>query len=81
MVSTSPGFHLPVCFDVIILQGKKLLLNLVPALQTAPQPVGVYNMEVFAVLSLSYFFCAYYEVKQNSVPRHIHTTVLSTHWF
>lgn len=63
--SAPSNLHLPVCFDVVILQGKQLFLNLVPALQAAPQPVRVYNMEVFAVLSLSYFFCAYYEVKCN----------------
>lgn len=53
------------CFDVVILQGKELFLNLVPALQAAPQPIGVHNVEVLAVLSLPYFFCAYYRVKHN----------------
>lgn len=82
MAPTPPSSHLPVCFDVVILQGKELFLNLVPALQAAPQPVGVYNMEVLAVLSLPYFFCAYYKVKHNiTVFPETQKITWSTRWF
>lgn len=40
-------------FGVVLLQWVELLLHPLPALQTAPQPVRVDNLEVFAALCLA----------------------------
>lgn len=44
---------LPWRFGVVLLQWVQLLLHPLPALQTAPQPVRIDNLEVLAALCLA----------------------------
>ena len=49
---------IPWCLGVILFQRVQLLLHPLPALQTAPEPVGIDDMEVIAALRLTNLLCA-----------------------